>query len=386
MDPSHADRAEFAVSLPARPTDLRFDLPARPGCARLAAAGAAAALADASDPNARDDVRLVVGELVNLLAGAAAPAARLHVWLWVCPSTVVVEGRVTAATPGFEAVWISDHFHPWMDVQGQSPFVWTPIGGIAATTSLRITTAVTCPTVRIHPAIVAQAAATAGVATGGRFRLGVGTGERLNEHILGDVWPPVEIRLEMLEEAVEVMRALWDGGLVTHRGTHYRVDNAQLYTLPVEPVAVQVSAFGPKALSTAARIGDGLITMGPDADAVATYRDQGGRGPAAAGLKGCWASDAESAAQTAMDWANQALPGQLAQELSVPLHYEQATSLVTPDMMAEQYPLGPDPERWVEAIEAHVDAGFDEVYISQMGPDQAGFFTFWEDEVRPRLG
>lgn len=290
-----------------------------------------------------------------------------------------------AETSGFEAVWISDHFHPWTDAQGQAPLVWVPIGGIAATTDLRITTAVTCPTVRIHPAIVAQAAATAAVATGGQFRLGVGSGENLNEHIFGDAWPSVDIRQEMLEEAIEVMRELWTGELVTRRGRHYRVDNARLYTLPEEPVEVHVSAFGPQALSLAARVGDGLVTMGPDADAIDSYRDQGGRGPSASALKGCWAADEDDAIDTAMTWANQGLPGQLAQELALPSHYEQAISLVTPEMMAEQYPLGPDPERWVAAIEEYLDAGFDEVYVNQMGQDQAGFFAFWEEELRPRL-
>ncbi len=290
-----------------------------------------------------------------------------------------------AEQAGFESVWISDHFHPWNDAQGHSPFVWTPIGGIAATTDLRITTAVTCPTVRIHPAIIAQAAATAAVATGGRFRLGVGSGEALNEHILGDAWPSVDVRHQMLEEAVDVMRQLWTGDVVVHQGRHYRVDNARIYTLPDEPVEVHVSAFGPQALSLAARIGDGLISMGPDGGAIKEYRDQGGTGPAAAALKGCWARDGDQATGTAMAWANQALPGQLAQELPMPSHFEQAITLVTPDMMAEQYPMGPDPQGWVDAIQEYVDAGFDEVYVNQMGPDQAGFFTFWQDEVLPGL-
>src|SRR6186997_734236 len=126
---------------------------------------------------------------------------------------------------GLRAAWISDHYHPWVDRQGQSPFVWSVIGGIAQTTQqLRLGTGVTCPTMRIHPAIIAQAAATAAAMMPGRFFLGVGTGENLNEHILGDHWPPHDLRLAMLEEAVDVIRLLWQGGTQTHRGCHYVVE------------------------------------------------------------------------------------------------------------------------------------------------------------------
>src|SRR3954447_6365419 len=160
----------------------------------------------------------------------------------------LVAQAVAAERAGFEALWISDHFHPWNDEQGQSPFVWGIIGALSQACSLPVTTAVTCPTVRIHPAVVAQAAATAAVQLDGRFTLGVGTGEALNEHVLGDVWPPADVRLEMLEEAVELMRELWAGEVVTRQGKHYRTDAARIYTLPDEPPPVFVSAFGPKAL------------------------------------------------------------------------------------------------------------------------------------------
>src|SRR4051794_6045977 len=153
----------------------------------------------------------------------------------------LIEQAEAAERAGFEGLWISDHFHPWNDEQGQSPFVWSVIGALSQVCTLPITTAVTCPTVRLHPAIVAQAAATASVMTDGRFTLGVGTGEALNEHVLGDVWPSIDTRLEMLEEAVALMRELWEGGFVTRTGPHYRVDHARIYTLPEEPPAVYVS-------------------------------------------------------------------------------------------------------------------------------------------------
>src|SRR6266850_3178563 len=168
-----------------------------------------------------------------------------------------------AADAGIGTVWISDHFHPWLDEQGESPFVWSVIGAIAATTPLRVITAVTCPTTRIHPAIVAQAAATCAVMLHGRFELGVGTGEALNEHILGDRWPPIDVRLAMLTEAVGLMRQLWGGDEVTHRGEHYMVENARIYSLPATPPPVLMSGFGPKATRVAAAIADGYVSTRP---------------------------------------------------------------------------------------------------------------------------
>ncbi|MBW3574564.1 MAG: TIGR03557 family F420-dependent LLM class oxidoreductase [Actinobacteria bacterium] len=301
------------------------------------------------------------------------------------PSELVDFAR-QAEEAGFTSAWISDHFHPWNDQQGQSPFVWSVIGGIGATTRLRLTTAVTCPTMRIHPAVIAQAAATSAVMMPGRFLLGVGTGENLNEHILGQHWPPTAIRLEMLEEAVEVMRRLWTGEITTHEGKHYRVENARIYSVPDQPPPVLVSAFGPKAADVAARIADGLVSTSPDAETVDRYRSQGGSGPAQAGIKVCWAADEAAARRTAYQlWANSGLPGQLAQELPMPAHFEQASQLVTEDQIAEMIVGGPDPEPYVEMVRTYLDAGFDEVYISQVGKDQAGFFDFYRKELAPRL-
>jgi G6PDH family F420-dependent oxidoreductase len=186
------------------------------------------------------------------------------------PAALVEQARM-AEQAGFRALWVSDHFHPWNDAQGQSPFVWSVIGALSEAVSLPIETAVTCPTVRMHPAVTAQAAATSAVLTEGRFRLGVGTGEALNEHILGDRWPPLHVRLEMLEEAVQVMRRLFTGEEVNHQGTHYTVENARLYTVPDEPVPIDISGFGPKATSLAARVGDGYITMAPEEEMVTRF-------------------------------------------------------------------------------------------------------------------
>src|SRR5918992_5452628 len=194
------------------------------------------------------------------------------------PNDIVRHARM-AEEAGFTYALISDHYHPWVDAQGHSPFVWSVIGGIAtATENLRLGTGVTCPTIRIHPAIVAQAAATSAAMMPGRFFLGVGTGENLNEHVTGARWPAPDERLDLLEESIEVMRLLWQGGEQTHRGRHYTVDHAQLYTLPDAPIPVAVAAAQPLAAELAGRAGDAFVTTTPDPEIVEAYTSAGGDG------------------------------------------------------------------------------------------------------------
>ena len=286
---------------------------------------------------------------------------------------------------GFHALWISDHYHPWIDEQGHSPFVWGTIGAIAQATNMRVTTGVTCPTVRIHPAVIAHAAATASILLEGRFQLGVGSGEALNEHIMGDRWPPAETRLEMLEEAVEVIRTLWQGGNQDHRGKHYLVENARIYDLPDEPPEILVSGFGPLATKLAARIGDGYCTTAPD-ELIELYRSEGGKGPVQAGTKVCFDSDEAKARETAYRlWPNEHLPGELAQVLPTPAHFEQASELVTEDMVADTVPCGPDLDRHMEALQEYANAGVDELFVQQIGPNQDEFFDTWAKEVLPHF-
>lgn len=288
---------------------------------------------------------------------------------------------------GFEGLWISDHFHPWNDAQGSSPFVWTVLGAVIQATSLKIATAVTCPTVRIHPAVIAQAAATVGAMSQGRFSLGVGSGEALNEHILGGRWPAADTRLDMLEEAVEVIRELFTGNVVNHVGRYFEVDHARLYERPEHPVPILVSGFGQKSATLAGRIGDGFISTKPNADLVKAFKDAGGAGkPMQAGAKVCWALTEAAGSRAAHHlWKNEFLPGELAQVLPTPEHFEQATALVTVDMVAASMPTGPDPAKYIETIKQYADAGFDELYLQQIGPDQEEFFRFFEREVRPHL-
>ena len=290
----------------------------------------------------------------------------------------LVRQAALARDAGLDRLWISDHYHPWNDEQGESPFVWSVIGALAtAVPGMHVTTAVTCPTVRIHPAIIAQAAATSAVLLEGRFKLGVGTGEALNEHILGDGWPEADVRLEMLEEAVEVMRGLWEGGQFSHYGPHYAVENARIYTLPDTPPDILVSGFGPKAIELAGRIGDGFCSVAPDADAVDRFRAAGGGGKLVqGGTKVCWGPDEQECVKTVHRlWPNEGLGGELAQILPQPAHFEQACALVTEEMIAESVPCGPDVERIVAAFQAFADAGYDELYVQQIGDRQDEFFT-----------
>lgn len=288
---------------------------------------------------------------------------------------------------GFEYALISDHFHPWTSRQGQSPFVWSVIGGIAqATERLELGTGVTCPTMRIHPAIVAHAAATAAAMMPGRFFLGVGAGENLNEHVLGEKWPPPPVRLEMLEEAIEVMRLLWQGGRRSHRGRYFTVEDARLYTLPEEPPRIVMAAGGKRATELAGRVADGLCAISPDPDLVARFRSGGAdRRPCYGQLTVCYAPTVEEARRAAHEWWPNAAVGDLAWELRDPRQFELAAELVTEDDVASAVLCSPDPDEHAARIQEFADAGFDHVYVHQVGPDQEGFFRFYEREILPRF-
>jgi coenzyme F420-dependent glucose-6-phosphate dehydrogenase len=298
------------------------------------------------------------------------------------PEELVEQARMAEAA-GFAYALISDHFHPWVGAQGQSPNVWPVLGAIAgATAALRVGTGVTCPIIRQHPAVVAHAAATVARLMPGRFFLGAGTGENLNEHVVGAGWPPPGVRLDMLEEAIEICRALWEGDEVVYRGAHFDIEHARLYTTPGEAIPVVVAAGKAEAAMLAGRVGDGLVTTSPDGELVSAYRKSGGVGPTYGQMTVCWNEDEAEARRIAHEtWPNAALPGDLSQELERPAHFEQAAKLVREEDVAELVVCGPDPEPYRETIAAYAEAGLDHVYIHQVGPDQAGFLRFAEREL-----
>jgi coenzyme F420-dependent glucose-6-phosphate dehydrogenase len=304
------------------------------------------------------------------------------------PPNDLVRNARAAEEAGFEFLSISDHFHPWVGAQGQSPFVWSVIGAVAqATRRIRLGTGVTCPTIRIHPAIIAQAAATSQVMLEGRFYLGVGTGEELNEHVVGARWPGPEERLEMLEEAIEVMRLLWEGGYQSHYGEHYTVEQAQIFTLPDEPPPIHVAAAQPNAAQLAGRLGDALITTSPDDDLKSEFEDAGGKGkPCYGQLDVCYAETEARGRKTAREiWPNSAMGGPLGQELAITSHYEAVAELVTEEQVGDSVICGPDPEQHLEAIREYDEAGFTHVFVHQIGPDQQGFLRFYADKILPEL-
>jgi G6PDH family F420-dependent oxidoreductase len=312
-------------------------------------------------------------------------------WTLACeehgPRELIATAR-RAEELGFSFAMISDHFHPWIDRQGHSPHVWSVIGGIAAVTErIGIGTGVTCPTIRQHPAVVAQATATCAAMLEGRFIFGVGSGEALNEHILGDAWPSAAVRSEMLEEAVAVIRELWSGRQVEHRGRHYTVENARLYTLPEAPPPIIVAAAGPQAAELAGCIGDGFCGTAPDAELLERFDAAGGSGPRYGQVTVCWAEREEDGVRTAHEWwPNAGIPGELGQVLPQPAHFEQAAQLVTEEQIAEQITCGPDPRRHIEFLQRYVDAGYDRIFVHQVGPAQEDAMRFYQREVLPHVG
>ncbi len=289
---------------------------------------------------------------------------------------------------GFSFAMISDHFHPWIDAQGQSPFVWPVIGAIAqATKNLVIGTAVTCPTIRIHPGIIAQAAATVASMMPGRFILGLGAGENLNEHIFAHRWPPVRVRHAMLKEAVEIIRLLWSGKQENFSGDYYQVENARLYTLPDDLPPIALAASGPNAAKLAGEIADGFVGTTADADVIDVFDRSGGSGkPRYGELTVCWAEDQDQAEETAYKmWPISGLNGPLMSELALPAYFEQAATMIDKTAIAKSVICGPDPERHRQAIQEYERAGYDHVFVHQVGPDQEGFFQFYEGKILPRL-
>jgi coenzyme F420-dependent glucose-6-phosphate dehydrogenase len=303
------------------------------------------------------------------------------------PADLVRHARL-AEEAGFGFGLISDHIHPWTNRQGHSAFVWGALGGIAqATSDFRVGTGVTCPLIRIHPAIVAHAAATAACLMPGRFFLGVGTGENLNEHVLGAKWPAADERLGMLEEAVQVMRLLWQGDYQTHRGRHYTVENLRIFDLPDEPIEVAVAAMQPNAAELAGRIGDALVNVAPKEEIIDKFEAAGGKGkPKYGQVTICWAKSKDEAKQTAFElWPNALVQGSASQELPLPSDFEQLVEDREADELEDVLTLGPDPDEYLDELKEYDEAGYTHAYIHQIGPDQEGFLNFAKTALLPHV-
>jgi G6PDH family F420-dependent oxidoreductase len=301
----------------------------------------------------------------------------------------LVEQAKRAEAAGFDFLTISDHYHPWLYSHGHSPYAWSVLGALAAVTEeVELISLVTCPIIRYHPAIVAQKAATIGAMSGGRFRLGLGAGEKLNEHVVGEGWPPASTRHAMLVEAVAIMRELWEGGYVTHHGDFFDVEDARVYTLPEEPVPLDIAVSGEKSIALAAEHGDGVIAVQPEAEFVDQFRSESGKsGAPAIGQVGVSVmDDADEALKVAHDRLRFMIPGwKVMAELPNPINFEAATATVRPEDVAENVPCGNDPDKIVETVGQWTDAGFSHVALMQAPPDQEPFFNLWEKELRPAL-
>lgn len=304
------------------------------------------------------------------------------------PPADLLCNAAAAEEAGFEFAFISDHYHPWTREQGHSPFVWSVLGGIAkATERLRVGTAVTAPIMRIHPAVVAHAAATVACMMPGRFFLGVGTGEFLNEHITGAQWPHPRVRLKMLSEAIDVMRELWTGDRTSHRGIHYQVDRARLFDVPEEPPPILVAASGRRAARLAGKKGDGLISVTTDPKPLKSFEEAGGQTkPRYLKVGVCWDQDEEKAKRLARkQWPIEAIPGRLLTELRTPEDFESVTEPMSGDAPTRALLTSSDPKDHLKLLTDGIEAGYDHIAVHQIGPKQAEFLRFYSQEVLPEL-
>ncbi|MEU8611997.1 TIGR03557 family F420-dependent LLM class oxidoreductase [Actinoplanes sp. NPDC048791] len=299
----------------------------------------------------------------------------------------LIQQAVRAEQAGFDFVEISDHFHPWLDVQGHSPFAWTVLGAIAARTErIGLATGVTCPTVRYHPAIIAQAAATLAIVSDNRFTLGIGAGERLNEHVVGQGFPSVRGRHERLREALEIIKLLWQGGYQSYEGKHLQLEDARVFDLPDQLPVIAVAAGGKDAAAMAAELGDGLFATEPRADLVESYTGAGGSGPRYAEVPMAWAPTEEAGIQEVLKTTRWALTGwKVMSELPNPVNFDAASQTVREEDVRGQFALGPDAEPYVAAVKKYTEAGFDHIVLQNAGPDPDGFIDFFQKDLHDKL-
>lgn len=299
----------------------------------------------------------------------------------------IIRQALRAEQVGFDFVELSDHFHPWLDNQGHSAFTWSLLAAIAAKTDrIGLATGVTCPTMRYHPAIIAQAAATTALISDGRFTLGLGAGERLNEHVIGRDWPGVTKRHEMLREAIEIIRLLWSGGYRSYEGRHLQLEDAQVFDLPQELPVIAVASSGHASARIAAELGDGLFATEPKAQIVDAYTAAGGDGPKYGEIPVAFAPTPEQGAQAVLEKSRWFVTGwKVMSELPNPVNFDAASTTVREEDVLTKFACGPDPERHAEVVQQYVDAGFDQLVLQNAGPDPDGFFDFCQSDLLPRL-
>ena len=294
-----------------------------------------------------------------------------------------------AERAGFDFAVMSDHFSPWLDTQAHSPYAWSVLGAVAqATERIELMTYVTAPILRYHPAVVAQKAATIGLLSEERFTLGLGAGENLNEHVIGQGWPPVNVRHEMLSEAVEIIRALSGGEYVNYTGRHYRVDSAKLWDVPQRPVPIGVGVSGPQSVRRFAPAAEAMISTEPRAELCRGWDSAGGGDRKIGQLPVSWGTDRDAAVRRAHEQFRWFAGGwKVNAELPGPPAFAGATQYVRPEDVAATIPCGPDVQPIVDSVSAFWQAGFTDVALVQIGGDdhQDGFFEFAERELLPAL-
>ncbi|MFD8643865.1 LLM class F420-dependent oxidoreductase [Streptomyces zaomyceticus] len=301
----------------------------------------------------------------------------------------LVEHVVAAERAGFDFSVISDHSFPWLESQGHAPYAWSVLGAAAhATSRIPLTTFVTCPTFRYHPAVVAQKAATLQLLSEGRFRLGLGSGENLNEHIVGRGWPSAGVRLDMLDEAVGIIRALLTGENVTHHGRHFEVDNARLWDVPATPPPLGIAVSGPRSCAIAGRRADMLIATEPKRSLLDDFTTYGGAGkPRIGQMPLCYDPDRHAAVTRAHEQFRWALGGwRLNAELPLPSGFEQASAHTREEDVAKSIPCGDDVDAVLEAARPYVEAGFTDLALIQIGGARQMPFLRWaETTLLPAL-
>ena len=298
-----------------------------------------------------------------------------------------------AEQAGFDFEVMSDHYFPWLAAQGHAPYAWSVLGAVAQVTSrVELMTYVTCPTMRYHPAVVAQKAATIGLLSEGRFTLGLGSGENLNEHVVGEGWPSIDVRHDMLGEAMEIIRELFAGGLVTYDGEHFRVDSARLWDRPDEPVRLAVAVSGDQSVSRFAPLADDVIAVEPSSDFLETWNavegapkvGEDGSARAIGQIPICWDRDRDAAVARAHEqfrwfaggWAVNA-------DLPTTAGFAGATQFVRPEDVAENIPCGPDLDAVVDKVSAFWEAGYTDVALVQVGDE--GMDAFLDEAAEPLL-